>query len=193
MNLREEDFPDVVGALRTRAARDRLPRPLRDGVLRRLSPERTAGWTAQLSAAALILGALVVLVALPWRGEPSSTPAGAQDAQRLEDLRREIVRVKEEVRRLEEEIVRLRRPTPPPPPAELPAARVTAVASEIGLVVLSLGKEDGVVEKDRYWVYRDGTFVALVVIDRTDAKWSAGKVTFKVSDPKVGDHATRSK
>jgi hypothetical protein len=197
MSLPEEDFPEVVGALRARAARDRLPRSLHDDVLGRLSPERTRGWTGQLSVAAVILAALVGLVALPRKANPPALPAASQDAdaQRLEDLRREIARVKQEIRKLEEEIARLRkgeRPSPVLPPA-LPWARVSATANEIGLVVLSVGKDDGVSESDRFWLYRNGTFVAQVVIDRVDRKWSAGKVVYRQTDPQVGDDVTRSR
>jgi hypothetical protein len=82
---------------------------------------------------------------------------------------------------------------PPPPPA---AARnsldgkVTAVADGIGLVVISLGRDDGVAEGDEFTVYREGDFVARILVDRTDRKWSAGKVILKKSDPKVGDDAS---
>lgn len=66
-------------------------------------------------------------------------------------------------------------------------AKVTAVANEIGLVVISIGKDDGVLEGDEFTVYRGGDFVAKVVIDRADRKWSAGKVVLKKTDPRVAD------
>jgi vacuolar-type H+-ATPase subunit I/STV1 len=66
-------------------------------------------------------------------------------------------------------------------------AKVTAVANEIGLVVISIGKDDGVIEGDEFTVYRGGDFVAKVVIDRADRKWSAGKVVLKKTDPRVAD------
>ena len=65
--------------------------------------------------------------------------------------------------------------------------KVTAVANEIGLVVISIGKDDGVLEGDEFTVYRGGDFVAKVVIDRADRKWSAGKVVLKKTDPRVAD------
>jgi antitoxin (DNA-binding transcriptional repressor) of toxin-antitoxin stability system len=65
--------------------------------------------------------------------------------------------------------------------------KVSAVAVEIGLVVLSLGTEDGVREGEEFTVYRDGDFVAKIGVDRADRKWSAGKITLKKSDPRVGD------
>jgi Ca-activated chloride channel family protein len=67
--------------------------------------------------------------------------------------------------------------------------KVTAVANEIGLVVMSLGKDDGVLEGDNFSIYRGGEFVAKLVVDRADRKWAAGKVVFKMSDPRVGDDA----
>jgi Ca-activated chloride channel family protein len=66
-------------------------------------------------------------------------------------------------------------------------AKVTAVANGIGLVVMSIGKDDGVLEGDEFTVFRGGDFVAKIVIDRADRKWSAGKVILKKSDPRVGD------
>jgi hypothetical protein len=65
--------------------------------------------------------------------------------------------------------------------------KVTAVANEIGLVVISIGKDDGVMEGDEFTVYRGGDFVAKVQIDRADRRWSAGKVVLKKTDPRVAD------
>jgi hypothetical protein len=65
--------------------------------------------------------------------------------------------------------------------------RVTAVAPEFGMVVLSLGKDDGVLVGDEFTVYRGGDFVAKIVIDRADRKWAAGKIVLKKGDPQVGD------
>lgn len=70
-------------------------------------------------------------------------------------------------------------------------AKVTAVANEIGLVVLSVGKDDGVREGDEFTVTRAGGEVTKVVIDRVDRKWSAGKVVQKKLDPRVGDDASK--
>jgi hypothetical protein len=70
---------------------------------------------------------------------------------------------------------------------------VTAVATEIGLVVFSAGKDDGVVEGAKYWVHRDSTFVAQIVIDRVDRKWSAGKIMLKTLEPRVGDFVEPAK
>jgi hypothetical protein len=66
-------------------------------------------------------------------------------------------------------------------------AKVTAMATETGLVVISIGKDDGVLEGDEFTVYRGGEFVAKVVVDRSDRKWAAGKMVLKKSEPRVGD------
>jgi len=66
-------------------------------------------------------------------------------------------------------------------------ATVTAVANEIGLVVLSVGKDDRVQVGDDFTIYRKGELVAKVKIDRADRKWSAGKVTYRHGEPRIGD------
>jgi Ca-activated chloride channel family protein len=68
--------------------------------------------------------------------------------------------------------------------------KVTAVAPDIGLVVISLGKDDGLLEGDEWVVYRGGEFVAKIATDRADRKWAAGKIVLRRSDPKVGDDAS---
>jgi hypothetical protein len=65
--------------------------------------------------------------------------------------------------------------------------KVTAFSGEIGLVVISIGKDDGALEGDEFTVYRGGDFVARIVLDRTDRRWSAGKVVLKKSEPRVAD------
>ena len=69
----------------------------------------------------------------------------------------------------------------------LPESKITAVANEIGLVVISMGSDDGVVEGQTYNIIRGGETIATMIIDRADRKWSAGKVTKKTSEPRVGD------
>jgi hypothetical protein len=69
----------------------------------------------------------------------------------------------------------------------VPESKITAVASEIGLVVLSIGKDDGVVEGQTYTITRGGESIATVIVDRADRKWAAGKMTKKTSEPRVGD------
>jgi hypothetical protein len=68
--------------------------------------------------------------------------------------------------------------------------KVTAVANEIGLVVISIGKDDGVLEGDELAIFRGGGFVAKIAIERADRKWAAGKVALKKGDPKVGDEVS---
>ncbi len=68
--------------------------------------------------------------------------------------------------------------------------KVTAVANEIGLVVISIGKDMGVLEGDEFTIFRGGDFVAKVVIDRADRSWAAGKVVLKKTDPRVADDAS---
>jgi HEAT repeat protein len=66
-------------------------------------------------------------------------------------------------------------------------AKVTAVAGELGLVVFSIGKDDGVLEGDEFTVYRGGEYVSKIVVDRADRKWAAGKIVLKRRDPRVAD------
>jgi len=70
--------------------------------------------------------------------------------------------------------------------------KVTAVADEIGLVVLSVGGDDGVREGGEFTVYRGGDFVAKVVVDRVDRKWSAAKIVLKKQDPRVADQVSNA-
>ena len=68
---------------------------------------------------------------------------------------------------------------------------VTAVADEIGLVVISAGTENGVKEGDDFKISRNGWFIAQVKVDRTDRKWCAAKVIQKSGNPQVGDDAAK--
>lgn len=199
----EEEFSDVVDALQARYAADRLPRPLRDGVLRELDRRSTLRWIegiAQIAAAALLVAGLVLLFAKsPNAGAGEGGVGAAQDAEesRLEDLKREIARVKAEIRALKEELARRETapapPTPAPPVRSATTAKVTAVAGQIDLVVISIGREDGVSEGELYWIHRGGKFVAQIKIDRVDRKWSAGKVLYKLQESQVGDEVQSAK
>ena len=192
-DFNEEDFADVIGVLKETA--DPLPHSLRDRVLEALdrgSAQHKSGGRMQIIAAATFLAGLTLLAAFPRDPGTATAPATVQDhdSQRVEDLKREIARMKEEIRALEAEISRLRKAGESPSPAvpaAAPLARVTAVATEIGLVVISLGTEDGIVEGAKLNIHRDGAFVARIVIDRTDRKWSAGKIELKGRNPQVGD------
>ena len=77
-------------------------------------------------------------------------------------------------------------PAPPPVPS-LPEGKITAVAHEIDLVVISVGSEDGVAEGQTYTIVRGGQTIATLKIDRVDRKWAAGKVSKKVTEPRVAD------
>jgi Ca-activated chloride channel homolog len=68
--------------------------------------------------------------------------------------------------------------------------KVTAVANEIGLVVISIGKDAGALEGDEFTIFRGGDFVAKIVIDRIDRSWAAGKIVLRKSDPRVADDAS---
>ena len=109
-----------------------------------------------------------------------------QDLAELENKHVEIAREK---KLLEERINHLNQmgiktEVAPKRPLE---GKVTAVATEIGLVVISIGREAGVGEGDEFTIFRGGDFVAKIVIDRTDRKWAAGKVVLKKVDPRVAD------
>lgn len=72
-------------------------------------------------------------------------------------------------------------------PKQALQGKVTAVAPEIGLVVISIGRAAGVSEGDEFTVYRGGDFVAKIVIDKADQRWSAGRIVLKKQDPRVAD------
>lgn len=78
-------------------------------------------------------------------------------------------------------------PTPVVTSPAVPETKITAVAPEIGLVVISMGADDGVVEGKTYAITRGGESVGTMTIDRVDRKWAAGKVIRKTLEPRVGD------
>ena len=109
---------------------------------------------------------------------------------KIEDYRVQLARALNDRKLLEAELAFTKKPPEKAGPRVSLDAKVTAVANEIGLVVLSVGKDDGVREGDEFIVSRSGDFVTKAVIDRVDRKWSAGKVVQKKSDPRVGDDAS---
>jgi hypothetical protein len=115
----------------------------------------------------------------------------AQDLATLEEKHTEMAREK---KYLEEKMNAIALANPGGLPSTAPRktidAKVTAVANEIGLVVISAGKDAGVLEGDEFTVFRGGDFVAKIVIDRADRNWSAGKVILKKMDPRVADDAS---
>jgi len=68
--------------------------------------------------------------------------------------------------------------------------RVTAVAGEIGVVVLDVGSDRGLLEGDRFEITRDGKRIVVVQLDRADRTWSAGKIVEGDGAPLKGDAAT---
>jgi hypothetical protein len=71
--------------------------------------------------------------------------------------------------------------------------QVTAVAGELDLVVISVGRDAGVNEGDDFTVFRGGTFVGKVTIDRVDRAWASGRVSLKgKEEPRVGDNASNN-
>jgi beta-lactamase regulating signal transducer with metallopeptidase domain len=74
-----------------------------------------------------------------------------------------------------------------PPPLR---GKVTGVNLETGTVMISIGTDQGVVQGQEFTVYRDGNFVAKIVIDRADLAESAGKIVLRKEVPRVGDEAS---
>lgn len=68
--------------------------------------------------------------------------------------------------------------------------KISAVSSELRLVILDIGAKAGVLEGDEFTVFRDGAFVARFQIERLEETWSSGRVLSQTSDPKPGDRAT---
>jgi hypothetical protein len=78
-------------------------------------------------------------------------------------------------------------------PRKALSGQVTAVAAELDLVVISIGRDAGVNEGDDFTVYRGSTFVGKVTIDRVDRAWASGRVTLKgKEEPRVGDTASNN-
>ncbi|HEU4338508.1 MAG TPA: hypothetical protein VFS19_00445 [Planctomycetota bacterium] len=73
------------------------------------------------------------------------------------------------------------------------SGQVTSVASELGLVVISIGRDAGVNEGDEFMIHRGETFLASITIERVDRAWSAGRVVLKGKEvPKIGDQASNN-
>ena len=78
-------------------------------------------------------------------------------------------------------------------PRKALSGQVTAVATELDLVVISIGRDAGVNEGDEFTISRGGTFVCKVTIDRVDRPWSSGRVTLKgKEEPRIGDNASNN-
>jgi flagellar biosynthesis GTPase FlhF len=78
-------------------------------------------------------------------------------------------------------------------PRKALAGQVTAVATELDLVVISIGRDAGVNEGDEFTVYRGNTFVGKITVDRVDRAWASGRVTLKgKEEPRIGDQASNN-
>lgn len=71
-------------------------------------------------------------------------------------------------------------------------AKVMAVDAGLGLVIMSIGKDDGVLEGGEFTVYRGGQFVAKLVIERVDRKHAVGRIVLKKDDPRVSDDVSNA-
>jgi myosin heavy subunit len=65
--------------------------------------------------------------------------------------------------------------------------KVTAVSAQYKLVIINIGKDQGVLEGDEFTIYRDKNFVAKITIERVDRQWASGRIMFQKDDPRVAD------
>jgi len=86
------------------------------------------------------------------------------------------------------EVVRVK----PRGPRKVIQGKVTQVAPEIHLAVLSVGDQDGVQVGDEFLILRGEERIARIVIDRLDRRWCAGKVSDVKSEPRVADDASNA-
>jgi myosin heavy subunit len=78
-------------------------------------------------------------------------------------------------------------------PRKALSGQVTAVATELDLVVVSIGRDAGVNEGDEFTIYRGNTFVGKITVDRVDRAWASGRVTLKgKEEPRIGDQASNN-
>jgi hypothetical protein len=70
--------------------------------------------------------------------------------------------------------------------------KVKAYEPSVGLVVISIGGDDGVKEGNEFTIYRQGQFIAKITIERVTRTWSAGRVGLKKEDPRLADDVTNS-
>lgn len=73
------------------------------------------------------------------------------------------------------------------------SAKVTAIAADLDLTIISAGRDAGVTEGDEFSIHRGEVFVGKIVIDRVDRAWSSGRIVLKGKEsPQVGDTASRN-
>lgn len=65
--------------------------------------------------------------------------------------------------------------------------KVTAVSAQFKLVIINIGKDQGVLEGDEFTIYRGANFVAKIQIERVDRAWAAGRVVSQKDDARVAD------
>lgn len=70
------------------------------------------------------------------------------------------------------------------------SGRVTAQSAFRRLVVLNLGRDQGIHTDDEFIIHRGGIFVARVYIDRVDRQWSCGRIIHQREDPRIADEVT---
>ena len=68
--------------------------------------------------------------------------------------------------------------------------KVRGVAPELGLVVISVGKDEGVTPGMNFTIFRGPNFVCKIAIDRVDRNWASGRIMVRQMDPRVGDDAS---
>lgn len=78
-------------------------------------------------------------------------------------------------------------------PRKALSGKVTAVATELDLVVISIGRDAGVNEGDEFTIYRGGTFVGKITVDRVDRAWASGRISLKgKEEARIGDEASNN-
>lgn len=116
----------------------------------------------------------------------------SKDLASLEDNHQALAREKSRLQEIMAELSK-RGVTTDLNPGKIIEAKVTAVDANLGLVIISVGRDDGVLEGTEYTIYRGSSFIAKIAIDKVDRKWSAARVTLKTKeDPRVSDDVTNN-
>lgn len=116
-----------------------------------------------------------------------------QEAERLSrdlaEIESKVVEIARDRKRLEEQIaayVAAGHDSPLAPRRKL-EGKVAAVSIQYKLVIINIGKDQGVMVGDDFTVYRDKGFVAKITIDKVERQWSAGRIVLQKEDPRVAD------
>lgn len=112
----------------------------------------------------------------------------------LSTAEEELIRISKEAHTMRERIDRLRQQGVPVEILPVPRlnAVVKGVALDVGVVVLSVGKEEGVTPGMKFTVYRGPEYVCTVSVDKVEARWSSAQITTRRMDPRIGDSATNA-